>query len=268
MRTLWTMSAVFLAGAFFWSPTSQAEEGGAHKNLARTYDKTLYTKARFEKSDTNGDGVLDQNEINAAAKNFEKKYGSKRLAHADTNGDGKLSLEEARVQKQFEKTHKKQIWDKYQNRNRASNDNNGTSSTASRRRYLEEKVTAHPNAARTIRQDALANSDKARTVAKAARNHPGRAKYGIDKADDNPQATRKVYREGKNHQRATKSAWQNPNKSRRVIEGAENNRGLAKRGARAASTRHRTVKKAWRNPGTARQRVRGRRARSHARRRR
>jgi hypothetical protein len=87
-------------------PDSEGKEEGRRK---KQYKHQMYTKERFNKADTDGDGFLSWDEAKSHSKGFEGEKGHKRFTHTDTDGDGKLSLKEMQAQKEWEVEHRKEL---------------------------------------------------------------------------------------------------------------------------------------------------------------
>ncbi len=217
------LAVAFLGSTEIVSAKSNEEDksGSKVRRARKYYDKTLYTRARFDEADSNKDGILDRDEINSAAKKFEKQYGGLRLDRADANGDGVLSFEECKKQKQWEKQHQKAIREKYKERDNSNSLSDkvrqaaGEQLSASEQKYVKNNLAEHPRAAAALKNDALNNPAKAKKTAKSMAKHPGRTKYVVDKAEDYNKAAKRAYKKAKRHQKATKKAWKNSQKTKK-----------------------------------------------------
>ncbi len=91
---------------------------GGIRKLEQLYER-LYNKEQFTKTDTDGDGQLSPEELEAR-KDWVSGYGSfnyeKRIKEADTNNDGHISLEEAQVKKKSELTQGHEIYQELQDK--------------------------------------------------------------------------------------------------------------------------------------------------------
>jgi hypothetical protein len=88
--------------------TTGVKEPSVKEKEEAVYD-SIYNRERFNRADTNGDGVLSKAELKAAQKDFEHYRDAARFRHADTNGDGVISLEEAKAERNSEMTHRREL---------------------------------------------------------------------------------------------------------------------------------------------------------------
>ena len=218
---IFVAAAMTLPGVAVASPKTKKLEQGHTRG---------YTKARFDKADTNGDGLVSRQEAGAEARPVEKRLkGSKRFSMADRNGDGALTLEEAAAQKRrekrlyrFAKAHPKTF------------------------KRLVKQLVKHPRMARKLTRLALDNPRMAKTLVKAMVNHPQASKALLRAIKNNPAAASKLLRAMKN----------NPGAARALVKAATRHPAMTKKLLSAAVKHPRAarqiIKLAMRNPRLSR----------------
>lgn len=133
-------------------------EGERHP-LNKIYQR-FYNRSEFDRTDTNGDGALDAEELKARGRwtsGFVIGRGDDRVEHADKDGDGKISFAEAREQKKWEIQHRADLIKKSSATLRAVRDNKEwlqshrevTKVLTSHDDYLAD----HPNIAQALYKD-------------------------------------------------------------------------------------------------------------------
>lgn len=92
------LAAISLAALFQATSLCAADIG------KQAYERS-YTRDRFERADSDGDGFVTLEEATAVSNGFDGIKGRERFDAADTDGNGRLSLEEAAARKQLERKH-------------------------------------------------------------------------------------------------------------------------------------------------------------------
>jgi hypothetical protein len=115
MRSLFIIAVILGFLCFLAVILAQAEDTGQGEGMRR------YQDASFGAVDTNQDGVLDQQEIQAARSKFPVLYGERMTERTDTNGDGIITKEEADAQKQWAKDSLQELRERRQQYRQDSN---------------------------------------------------------------------------------------------------------------------------------------------------
>jgi len=120
----------------------------------------FYNRSEFDRTDTNGDGALDAEELKARGRwtsGFVVGRGEDRVEHADKDGDGKISLAEAREQKKWEIQHRSELTNESSGTLRAVRENK---EWLQDHREVAKKLTSHddyladhPNIAEALYKD-------------------------------------------------------------------------------------------------------------------